>query len=417
MLKTQLSQLQNDTQNLRSARETELKRLGELEKQVDRLKDEKEELAEENEKLKVKHERVAALGSIDELEEEQERIENLGGLDQIEEEQERIENLGGLDQLEEEHDLIQDFDNFDTAQKFFGKIEEMGGYEAFEETVTWLEEIFGNLDEAQRFMEKIRELEDMDILEQEHDWVQSLGGLEAASSTYEYAIDNHDVMVGEVEKLTQRLQDRSKRQEWYETFFKRYGVRFPRNEPCSVHSFAQMSHEDLATRAWMTKNQSIAIENGLSTELEEQKELVRQLRSQMQHQNRQRENLQRQSKEHYLALSKLHQLKSLELQRLKQMSGERIQGRPDPAGATLEINPKIAPSTSAYAAAILEAAKASIKKQMTKSRACNPVESWYHWVFAHQRLSSIIPLVRSRNAIRSTGGGWIKCLGVKLEFL
>lgn len=169
-------------------------------------------------------------------------------------------------------------------------IDNLGGLEAFEDTVTWLEEIFGDLEIAQRFLEKIHEYEDLDILEEEHDWVQGLGGLENASSTYELAVDNHDAMV-------------------------------------------------------------------------EQRE----------NQNRYVEELEWRSRDHQRDL--------LELERLKQLCREMHQERLTQAGDTPAIHPTTLPSTDAYVFAILEAAKQSIKKQMTKSRACNPVEPWYYWSF------------------------------------
>ncbi|KAH0145036.1 hypothetical protein KCU67_g12814, partial [Aureobasidium melanogenum] len=290
-LESQAEQLRSEKQDLESTRETDQQRLGEFEREIADLKDENDRLTKENAELKEKQERVEALGGINELEEDQKRLEELRGLDQIEEEQERIENLGGLDQLEEEHELIQKFDNFETAQMLNEKIDKIGGIEAFEGTVTWLEEIFGNLDEAQRFMEKINEFEDMDILEQEHDWVQSLGGLQTASNAYEHAIDNHDAMVEQVENQHQYVEDMERR----------------------------------------TANQLIE-------------------------------------------LQRLERLKLSELQQLQQLRRERCQERPN-------LNSTILPSTNAYALAILEAAKQSIKKQMTKSRACNPTEPWFHWGF------------------------------------
>ncbi|KAG9555093.1 hypothetical protein KCU71_g3785, partial [Aureobasidium melanogenum] len=274
-LESQVEQLRSEKQDLESTRETDQQRLGELERDMANLKDENDRLTKENAELK----------------EEQEKVEALGGINELEEEQKRLEELGGLDQLEEEHELIQKFDDFETAQMLHEKIDKIGGLEAFEETTTWLEEMFGNLDEAQRFMEKINELEDLDILEQEHDWVQSLGGLETASNAYEHAIDNHDAMVEQVDNQHQFVED-----------------------------------------------------------------------------------MERRITDQLIDLQRLERLKLSELQQLQQLRRERCQER-------INLNSTILPSTNAYALAILEAAKQSIKKQMTKSRACNPTQPWFHWGF------------------------------------
>lgn len=310
-LGSQVEQLRSEKQDLESTRETDQQRLGELERDMADLKDENDRLTKENA----------------ELEEEQERVQALGGIDELEEEQKRLEELGGLDQLEEEHELIQKFDDFETAQMLHEKIDKIGGLEAFEETTTWIEEIFGDLDEAQKFMEKINELENMDILEQEHDWVQSLGGLETASNAYGYAIDNHDAVVEQVENQHRYVEDMKRR----------------------------------------TANQLIE-------------------------------------------LQRLERLKLSELQQLQQLRRERCQERSN-------LNSTILSSTNAYALAILEAAKQSIKKQMTKSRACHPTEPWFHWGFCPSE--DVFRHLFGTNAKRHQINWWEldRCLGVILEFL
>jgi hypothetical protein len=86
------------------------------------------------------------------------------------------------------------------------------------------------------------------------------------------------------------------------------------------------------------------------------------------------EDMERRTADQLIELQRLERLKLSELQQLQQLRRERCQER-------INLNSIILPSTNAYEIAILEAAKQGIRKQMTKSRACNPTQPWFHWGF------------------------------------
>ncbi|KAI5248630.1 hypothetical protein E4T43_01411 [Aureobasidium subglaciale] len=111
--------------------------------------------------------------------------------------------------------------------------------------------------------------------------IMQLGGFEQVVKFFDKTQERSGIRMLEkkpnlIRKLGE-LQNYTRQGERYENFFRDRGLRRPRNH-CSLESFLQMSHQDLAHRAWSIRDQMNAIATGLLNELDHQREHVQRLR-------------------------------------------------------------------------------------------------------------------------------------------
>ncbi|KAI5212108.1 hypothetical protein E4T38_00810 [Aureobasidium subglaciale] len=213
----------------------------------------------------------------------------------------------------EEHELIMQLGGFEQVVKFFDKTQERGGVRMLERE--------HNLICYKKAKRKIKPLR---------------------------TCNAH----AEVERLTQELQNYTRKGERYENFFRERGLRRPRNN-CSLESFLQMSHQDLAHRAWSIRDQTKAIATELLNEFDHQREHVQRLQTE---------------REAFTQMLRLRETRLTQLS-LNHAADIRIMVQ------QVYSAPSTVSSVQIHANAILEAAKASVTKQMRQARASDSPET------------------------------------------